>query len=265
MIGQEAATGSATAATADLLNLTGKSAIVTGAGAGIGRAIVKTLAQAGAVVTAVDRDADALAATESIIRQAGGEIATVVADVSDPASIDEVLQVALRPYQRVDILVNNAGIYPRGQAIPDLDTELFQATLQLNLMATFGYLSAAAKVMPAGGAIINISSNVSLRPTSPGIAHYCSSKAAVNALTRSAAVDLSGRSIRVNAVLPGIVATEGTSALADMYDQFAQRTPSGRIGQPEDVANTVLFLVSPAATFINGQSIVVDGGASIVG
>ncbi len=248
-----------------LLDLGGKTALVTGAGAGIGRSIALALSAAGARVVAADRDAQLARETAEHIAGHGGEALPVAADVADKLEAERVVELALERFQRIDILVNNAGIYPPAGVLPDIDLAVFQRTLQVNLEGALNYLCAAGRHMEAGACIVNVSSNVSLRPAGPGIAHYSASKAAVNALTRSAAVDLGPRGIRVNAVLPGIVATEGTRAMAGKYDSFAERTPSGRIGRPEDISQVVLFLASPLSEFVNGQCLAVDGGASSVG
>jgi len=247
------------------MSLQGKSALVTGAGSGIGRSIACFFASMGASVAVVDLNQSSADATSDFIRTHGGRALALAADVSDAGATEHVLAATLEHFQHLDVLVNNAGIYPPGGPIPELDSAIFERTFQINVDGTFYYLSEAAKRMNPGGSIINISSNVSIRPVGPGIAHYSASKAAVNALTRAAAVDLAPRGIRVNAILPGIVATEGTRALEEAYDSFAERTPSGRIGKPEDVASAALFLASPASSYINGQCLVVDGGASIVG
>ncbi len=252
-------------APAALLGLAGCTALVTGAGNGIGRGIALVLAGAGAAVVAVDRDSQASRETADAILGQGGQGLSLAADVADAAQAEQVVAQALAQFQHIDILVNNAGIYPPAGVLPELDLEVAQRTLQVNLMGTLNYICAAGRHMAPGSRIVNVSSNVALRPSGPGIAHYSASKAAVNALTRSAAVDLAPRGIRVNAVLPGIVATEGTRAMAQRYDSFAERTPSGRIGVPEDIAHAVLYLASSLSEFVNGQCLVVDGGASSVG
>lgn len=247
------------------MSLEGRTALVTGAGSGIGRSIAYWFASAGAAIAIIDLDKGSADTTARVIEDHGGKALSLATDVSAPGSAESALTEIMDCFQQVDVLVNNAGIYPAGQPIPELDAETFERTFRINVEGTFAYISAVSKRMNRGGSIINISSNVSIRPAGPGIAHYSASKAAVNGLTRSAAVDLAFRGIRVNAILPGIVATEGTQALADSYESFAARTPSGRIGSPEDIASAALFLACPASSFVNGQCLVVDGGASIVG
>src|ERR1019366_4935782 len=146
---------------------------------------------------------------------------------TDEIACEDVMRAAVAQIGSVDILVNNAGIYPRAGPVPDLDWQILQRTIEVNFYAAVRYTMAAARRMQAGGCVVNVSSIESLRPSARGISHYCSSKAALNAFTRSSAVDLAERGIRVNAVLPGLVATEGTQASPkDTADRFALRAPS---------------------------------------
>jgi NAD(P)-dependent dehydrogenase (short-subunit alcohol dehydrogenase family) len=243
-------------------------AIVTGAGAGIGRAIALMLADAGALIVAIDRDEAGAGRTSALIRERNGRADFYAADVTDLSATKNIVDQTLERHGRLDILVNNAGIFPAGNPLPDFDPQVVDRTFEINFKATLHYLSEAARRMGPGARIVNISSVESLRPAGPGLLQYSCSKAAVNALTRVAAVDLGPRGIRVNAVLPGPIPTEGTSALpnsADVFKYFAQRTPSGRVGTPEDVAAAALFLVSRAGAHVNGHCLVVDGGLTIAG
>lgn len=249
----------------DLFRLDGKVVVVTGAGTGIGRQTALTLASAGAKIVAIDREKDAAVKTATLIAGHNGEAVPIEADVSDANTAAKPFEVAMDRFGKLDGLVNNAGVYPVSDPLPDVDWDLFDKTFNVNLKGALRYSSEAARRMKPGSAILNMSSIVSLRPSGPGIAYYSTSKAALNALTRASAVDLAPLGIRVNSVLPGIITTPGTSGMESAFEYFKQKTPSGRIGLPEDIANAVLFLLSPAASFINGQNIVVDGGASIVG
>ncbi len=244
-----------------LFRLDGDVALVTGAGAGIGRAIAKMLAAGGAHVLAVDQDKASAESTAACIGSHGGSAIAMGADVTDQRDSEKVFGTLLDRFGKIDILVNNAGIYPRTASLPDVDWDQFRRTFEVNFFAAVRYTSEAAGRMKAGGRIINISSIVSQRY---GPAHYASSKGAINSFTRTSAVDLAPRGISVNAILPGVVVTEGTTALGHGFDRFAERIPARRVGSPDEIAAVALFLASPAASYINGQCICVDGGTTIL-
>ena len=244
-----------------LFRIDGDVALVTGAGAGIGRAIATMLAAGGASVVAVDLDAATAQATADVITAHGGVAIGIGADVTDAADGDRVFATLLDRFGKIDILVNNAGIYPSMPRLPDVDWDRFRRTFEVNFFATVRYTGEAANRMKPGGRIINLSSIVSL---GYGPAHYASSKGAINSFTRSSAVDLAERGIRVNAILPGVTVTEGTNALGHGFDQFAARLPARRLADPAEIAATALFLASPAASYVSGQCICVDGGATIL-
>lgn len=242
--------------------LAGETAIVTGAGAGIGRAIAMILARAGAHVAAADKDGDAARDTVDALQGSGQAI---VLDILDRPAIAAMAEQVFADRGRIDILVNNAGIYPMAP-LDEADDSLWDLTLGVNLRGAFAAMQAAARHMGDGARMVNISSIDSLRPSAPGLGHYGASKAALNALTRSAAVEYGPRGIRVNAVLPGVIATEGTSGTPDAARQiWADRAPARRIGTPQDIAAATLFLVSPLARFMHGHAMVVDGGLTING
>jgi NAD(P)-dependent dehydrogenase (short-subunit alcohol dehydrogenase family) len=164
------------------------------------------------------------------------------------------------------MLVNNAGIYPPAGQLPDIDLDVHSRTYAVNVFGPLRCTAEAARRMEAGGRIVNISSMESLRPSGPGLSHYSATKAALNAITRASAVDLAERGIRVNAVLPGLIETEGTSRTPrELFDQVAARAPSRRVGSPSDIAGAVLFLASAASGYVNGQCLVVDGGITVAG
>jgi len=246
--------------------LDGRVAIVTGAAAGIGKACAHALAQAGAAVVMADRDAMTLEMAAEALERTGARVLAQAGDIAEEQAPGELVEAAIRHFGRLDVLVNNAGIYPRGPRLPEADWSVIEKTFAVDLMAPLRCLSEAAKRIGKGGAIVNVSSMESLRPSGPGNVHYSSAKAALNAVTRAAAVDLGPLGIRVNAVLPGLVHTEGTAHVPDEFLQHvAARTPCGRIGEAADIAAVVVFLASPAAAYVNGQSLVVDGGITIAG
>lgn len=249
-----------------LFRLEGEVALVTGAGAGIGKAIALMLGSAGSCVVVADRDAAAAARTVSLVEAKGGNAFAVTGDVAISGDCELMVDTAISRFGRLDVLVNNAGIYPPFPRLPDVDWELFDRTLDINVKAVLRCTVEAARRMKPGGRIINMSSMESIRPSGPSASHYNITKGAVNAMTRAAAVDLAPLGIRVNAVLPGFIMTEGTSAMpAAALEQFARRAPSNRVGQPEDIAVATLFLACKASDYVNGHCLVVDGGTTISG
>lgn len=247
-------------------NLTGETAVVTGAGAGIGRGVALACAAAGAKVVAADLNAEGAEKTAALITQKGGDAVAAAADIADPDGPAQIVETTFGAFGRLDILINNAGIYPRGTLMPEVDWPTLEQTYNVNIFGTIRCTEHAAARMSQGGRIINISSMESLRPSGPGNAYYSSTKAAINALTRQWAVDLAERNIRVNAILPGLIKTEGMHRTPQAFlDHVAARAPSRRIGQPDDIAGAVLFLAAGASSYVNGQCLVVDGGLTIAG
>jgi 3-oxoacyl-[acyl-carrier protein] reductase len=244
--------------------LEGKVAVVTGASKGIGASIARHLAAEGAavVVDYVSSRADAERVVAEITR-AGGRAIAVQADVARPADVTRLFAEAAKAFGRVDVLVNNAGVY-EFRPLGDITEEHFHKLFDLNVL---GLLLASREAVRhfgiEGGSIVNISSIAStLSPADASV--YSGTKAAVDAVTRSLAKELGPRNIRVNAVNPGMVETEGVHAAgldqSDFRKQVEAKTPLGRIGQPRDVAPTVVFLASEDSGWITGESLVIAGG-----
>jgi 3-oxoacyl-[acyl-carrier protein] reductase len=242
-------------------------AIVTGGSRGIGRAIVQALAAEGAKVAFVYKGSEAAAKElETAVGAAGGVAKAHQADVSDPAAGERVIAAVLAEWARVDILVNNAGII-RDKLFLQMEADDWNAVIGTNLTGAFGFCKAVAKQMAfkqRSGRIINVSS-VAAEHVNAGQANYAASKGALNALTRSLAVELGRRNVLVNAVAPGFVETDMSQAVRNMAgeDNLKKLIPVRRLGKPEDIAAVVVFLASPAAAYITGQVITVDGGLSL--
>lgn len=242
--------------------LDGKVAIVTGGSRGIGKAIVLELAKAGAklVVNYAGNAAAANTVCEEI-KAAGGEAIAVQADVADTASVEAMIKQAVGHYGRIDILVNNAGI-TRDNLLMRMKEDDWDAVIGTNLKGIFNTAKAVAKTMMKQryGRIVNISSVVG-QTGNAGQTNYSAAKAGIFGFTKSLARELSTRGINVNAVAPGYIATDMSSALSEEVKAEWERTiPLGRLGMPEDVAKAVLFLVSDYANYITGQTLNVDGG-----
>ena len=243
---------------AGLLDLTGEVAIVTGAASGMGRETARYFAAAGATVVCADWNGPG---AEAIAAELGGKSIPVKVDVSDEASVIAMMDRVKTAFGRLDILVNNAALQNRA-LLTETSVEYWDRIQAVNLRGPFLCLREAAKLMQAGGAVVNISSTGAIHPMMPGLAAYGASKGGVSQLTRNAALELAPAGIRVNAVLPGGVMTEGGAAATGTVPSGRAVTlpPLGRIGMPGDIAAVVLFLVSPAAGYITGQSFVADGG-----
>ena len=245
--------------------LGGKVAAVTGAGKGLGRAIAMTFAEAGAAVAVQDLQADTADAVAAEIRDAGGKAISVAGDASKQEAIDAFLEQTQQDLGSLDIVVNNAGIYPFTDFLK-IPTEEWDQVLDLNLRGTFFGTQKAGRMMKkqrTGGRIINLASVQAFRPTGPGVAAYDVSKAGVVMLTKAAALELGPLGIAVNAVGPGTIATPGTQPLIDQkfLGDPKERVPfTGRWGIPSDVADVILFLAGPAAAYVTGQTIIIDGG-----
>jgi 3-oxoacyl-[acyl-carrier protein] reductase len=243
-----------------MTRLAGKVAIVTGSSKGIGAGIAERLARDGAsVVVNYARSEKEAVAVVGKITAAGGKAAAVQADISRPEQVQSLVDAALRHFGKLDILVNNAGIY-KLDSLDTISAESIAEHFDLNVRGLALMTQAAARVLPAGGVVVNISSGVAKSP-SPQAHIYCATKGAVDVLTRSFGMELGPRNIRVVGIAPGFVVTEGNAASADAYAAyFVPKTPLGRVGQPQDIAAAVSFAASEEAGWVTGTTIDVAGG-----
>jgi len=244
--------------------LAGKVAVVTGASKGIGAAIAKKLAAEGAavVVNYSSSKADGEKVAQEIASN-GGKAVAVQANLSKPQEIGQLFAKAKKAFGKVDILVNNAGIY-EFTPLAKVTEKHFHQQFNLNVLGLLLATQAAANQIDGqGGSIINISSIVSTLAV-PESAVYSGTKGAVDAITRSLAAELGPRGIRVNAIRPGMVETEGTRSIgiteSDMRKQVEAQTPLGRIGRPQDMTGAAVFLASDDSSWITGETFVVSGG-----
>lgn len=244
------------------MQLDGKVALVTGASRGIGRAVAIRLAKSGAKI-AVNYAGNQAAAEEvkQIIEQNGGEAILVQADISNAESVDAMVATVMEAFGRIDILVNNAGI-TRDTLLMRMKEADWNAVIQTNLTGVFYVTKAISKIMmkQRSGKIVNMSSVVGLMGNA-GQANYAAAKAGVIGFTKSMAKELAARNITVNAIAPGFIATDMTAVLSDkVKEDLATKIPMGRLGEADDIASAVLFLVSDSASYITGQTLNVDGG-----
>jgi 2-deoxy-D-gluconate 3-dehydrogenase len=246
---------------ADWFDLSGRTAVVTGARRGIGRALALGLARAGADVAVVARTAAEDVAGE--IERLGRRCVPIAADLAYPAQVDRVIPAAVQAFGRVDILVNNAGIGTRGPAL-DVTPHDWHRVLQVNLHAVFALSQQAAREMlpRRRGKIINIASLMSFQGGIL-IAAYTASKGAVAQLTKLLANEWAGQGINVNAIAPGYIETDLTRPLREDPDRnpaILARIPAGRWGRPDDLAGAAVFLASAASDYVHGHVLAVDGG-----
>lgn len=249
---------------AEIMNLSGKVAIVTGGAMGIGFAIASRLAEAGAKVLIADKDVAAAAKAAQIF---GG--AAIAIDVSDEVQVEAMVAKAVSEFGSVDILVNNAGIYPT-VPVMSASKEDFEKVIHINLMGAFFASKAAAKQMIAqgkGGKIINITSIDALHPSSVGLAFYDASKHGLWGFTKNLALELAPHNISVNAIAPGGVLTPGTGlgapanpAIAKIIEAFTTKIPMHRMADADEIGKVALFLASGLSSYMTGSQIVVDGG-----
>ncbi|MCY0937046.1 SDR family NAD(P)-dependent oxidoreductase [Streptomyces sp. H34-S4] len=248
---------------------TGKSVLVTGAGSGIGRAVALAFAAEGAAVAVAGRTAAPLDATVELIEEEGGRAVAVTADVTRSEDVRAMVRRTVEHFGGLDVAVNNAGVFRGGGPVADLAEEDWRSLLDINVTGVLLSLQAEIAAMrdqPGGGAIVNISSNLGAHARIPGVAGYLTTKAAVSALTRAAALDHIADGVRINAVSPGPAAT--TMSLrrgeddADRAARMKNESPLGRVSSTAEIAAAVLYLASPDAASAVGTDLVIDGGTS---
>ncbi len=248
--------------------LENKVAMVTGAGQGIGRAIAMSYAREGARVVIADFNAEMGQETVQLIQQAGGEAAFVQGDVSKEESVKAAVDFVVATYGRLDIACNSAAVSRGGGPIHEYKREVFDHTLEMCLTNTWLCMKyeITAMLKTGGGAIVNISSNASLRGQAHNTA-YATAKAGVNILTKSSAAEYGAQGIRINAVSPGVIRTPGVEKYfeeqPDMAEGLKKAAVMNRLGEPEEIAEAVTFLSSDRASFITGQLLSVDGGGAV--
>lgn len=249
-----------------VFRLDNKVAVVTGAASGIGQSIAETFARTGAQVIVADVNLEAALAVAQGIESQGGMASAMKVDVSNETNVSELFNKVVAEFGGLDILVNNAAIFPKRPFL-EVESEFWDKLQSVNLRGTFLCLRESIKHMKrlGGGSIVNISSVSSMQAVVYHNAAYNASKAGVNALTRTTALEFAADGIRVNAVLPGGVQTAGAKAASSAIElkgpMLGQgRIPLGGMGEPQDIANAVLFFASPASRYITGQLLAVDGG-----
>ncbi|MBK6014990.1 SDR family NAD(P)-dependent oxidoreductase [Streptomyces sp. MBT53] len=247
----------------------GRTALVTGAGSGIGRAIALAFAAEGAHVVIAGRRREPLDETVALIEAKGGKALAVSADVSQAADADALVRAAVDRYGSLDVAVNNAGVFRGGRPLADLAEEDWRTQLDINVTGVFLALRAEIAQMraqPSGGAIVNVASVFGVHTSSPGAAAYAASKAAVAALSRGAAVDHIREGVRINVVSPGATDTPMSLRPGETETDRAERVraalPLGRISATAEVAAAVLYLASDDAASVVGTDLVVDSGAT---
>ena len=255
----------------ELLNLNGKSAIVTGGAKGIGYGIAYRLAEAGAKVLIADLDIEAAQKTAQEFATKGWTVASMKVDVSSEDDVKGMVEATKQHFGSLDILVNNAGIYPP-VPVAQMTEEQFERVMHVNLRSVFLTTKYCADVMKSqgGGRIINITSIDALHPSMIGLAHYDASKHGLWGFTKNSALELAESNIWVNAIAPGGITTPGVAAMSQgasaeqmqaSSKAFAAKIPMHRMGEPDEIGMVALFLASDMSSYMTGSHIVVDGGA----
>lgn len=248
------------------IDLRDRVAIVTGAGQGIGESIAKVFAQSGAKVVVATRSADNGQQTVDDICAAGGEAILIQCDVGRRTEVERMVEETAERWGRLDIAVHNAAIFPI-HSVAEMSDEVLDQTLAVNMKAGFWLTQAALPFFrtQGGGRIIFTSSVTGPTVAMPGTSNYAASKGGMNAFIRTAALELARENITVNGVEPGYIRTQAMALLADEEElkEMASLIPIGKIGVPDDIAYTMLFLASDQASYITGQTIIVDGGSTL--
>lgn len=248
------------------VDLTGRVAIVTGAGQGIGEGIAKVFALSGAKVVVATRSADNGQQTVDDILDSGGEAMLIQCDIGQRSEVERVVAVTAERWNRVDIVIHNAAIFPI-HSVEEMPDSVLDQTLSVNMKAGFWLTQAALPFFrrQGGGRIIFTSSVTGPTVAMPGTSNYAASKGGMNAFIRTAALELARENITVNGVEPGYIMTQAMGLLADEEElkEMASLIPAGKIGIPDDIAYTMLFLASDQASYITGQTIIVDGGSTL--
>lgn len=241
-----------------MINLKNKVAIVTGAGKGIGKGIAQALAKEGCNVVVSDINENDCQVVSKELSGQGIKSIGIKCDVSNAAEVENLFAKTGKEFGKVDILVNNAGVYP---FVPfeQMKESDWDKVIDVNLKSIFLCSKEVLKFMPQGGRIINVSS-IAAFVGFAGLVHYCASKGGINAMIRALALELAPKKITVNAVAPGAINTPGASSPEEVKKQTISAIPLARMGEPEDIANAVVFLASDESNYITGQTLIVDGG-----
>jgi NAD(P)-dependent dehydrogenase (short-subunit alcohol dehydrogenase family) len=249
-----------------LFRLDGKVAVVTGASSGLGVAIAHGMAAAGADVAIGARRLDLLVEIRASVEKLGRRCVAVETDVTMIEDCDALVAAAIAAFGRVDVLVNNAGIGGEYHLATEDPPEHFRHVVDVNLFGSYWMAQAAGRVMQPGSAVVNLSSVLAVTTAKMPAAGYSAAKAGVLGMTRDLAAQWGAKGIRVNAILPGVFLTEATANYSPNYQKaiIDARVPIGRLGDPDEIASTAVFLASDAAAYITGVSVPVDGGVLLL-
>jgi len=246
--------------------LDGKVAVVTGASSGLGVAIAQGLATAGADVAIGARRVEMLEATRTLVEKLGRRCVAVQTDVTKVEDCDRLVATAAEEFGGCDVLVNNAGIGGDYNPATEDPPEHFRQVVDVNLMGSYWMAQAAGRVMPPGSAVVNLASVMAVTTAKMPATAYSAAKAGVLGMTRDLAAQWGSKGIRVNAILPGVFLTEATANYSPNYQRkvIDARVPAGRLGDPIEIASTVVFLASQASAYITGVALPVDGGVLLL-